>query len=75
MAVVRKVFVDLRDRLRHDVSEIAFAGEYSIDVGLGDDESAQAREYPLLASLRLAVEGAAKSMKHISRTRQRKIAT
>jgi hypothetical protein len=61
MAVVQKVFVDLRDRLRHDVSEIAFAGEYSIDVGLGDDESAQAREYPLLASLRLAVEGAAKS--------------
>ena len=58
----RAIFVELtvRLRLRQNVTGHVYPGQYSIDVGLGDDTSGRiAREQPILSSLRLAVEGAA----------------
>jgi hypothetical protein len=58
----RAIFAELtvRLRLRQNVTDHVYPGEYSIDVGLGDDTSGRiTREQPLLSSLRLAVEGAA----------------
>jgi nucleoside phosphorylase len=56
----RAIFVELTVRLRKDVTDHVYPGQYSIDVGLGDDTSGRiTREQPILSGLRLAVEGAA----------------
>lgn len=56
-----RVFSELKDRRREDAADYVFPGLYSVNIGLGDDTTERiAREYPLLSSLRLAIEGAAK---------------
>jgi nucleoside phosphorylase/SpoVK/Ycf46/Vps4 family AAA+-type ATPase len=56
----REVFNELRVRRQNEVRDYAFPGLYSVDIGLGDETSDRlAREYPILSSLRLAVEGTA----------------
>jgi hypothetical protein len=57
----RTVFAELKGCLRQDLTDHVYPGQYSIDVDLEDDASGRmTRERPILTSLRVAIEGAAK---------------
>jgi len=57
----RAVFEELTECLDQELSEHAFVGQYSVDLDIGGDTPGRlVREQPILTSVRLAVEGAAK---------------